>query len=39
MAIILPGKHSKVEKDCPIEDELNAIEKSIENFGKLSILH
>ena len=31
------GKTFKGEKDCPIEDELNAIEKSLENFGKLSI--
>ena len=31
------GKTFKGEKDCPIEDELDAIEKSFENFGKLSI--
>ena len=31
------GKTFKGEKDCPIEDELNAIEKSLKNFGKLSI--
>ena len=31
------GKTFKGEKDCPIEDELNAIEKNLENFGKLSI--
>ena len=31
------GKTFKGEKDCPIQDELNAIEKSLENFGKLSI--
>ena len=28
------GKTFKGEKDCPIEDELNAIEKSLENFGR-----
>ena len=32
------GKTFKGEKDCPIEDELNAIEENLENFAKISIL-
>ena len=32
------GKTFKGQKDCPIEDELNAIEKNLENFSKISIL-
>ena len=31
------GKTFKGDKDCPIEDELDAIEKSLENFSNLSI--
>ena len=32
------GKTFKGQKDCPIEDELNAIEENLENFAKISIL-
>ena len=32
------GKTFKGDKDCPIEDELNAIEENLENFAKISIL-
>lgn len=32
------GVTFKGSKDCPIEDELNAIEKNFDNFSKISIL-
>jgi len=32
------GVTFKGEKDCPVEDELSAIEKSLSNFDKLTIL-
>lgn len=32
------GVTFKGDKDCPVEDELNAIEKSIDNFDRLTIL-